>query len=112
MPMSMASLSSLLFVENAQDKWLTYSEHLDGAFCFACMLFGRRIGKNSSKLDKLFRSPLTTWSTATLRFIAHENSICDIDETAMLTMKEFWNSIEQRSVPIDQTLDNAKKGTC
>ena len=30
-------------------------------------------------------------------------------ETAMLTVKEFRNSIEQRSVPIDQTLDNAKK---
>ena len=90
-------------------KWLTYSEHLDGAFCLACVLFGRRIGKNSSKLDKLFRSPLTTWSTATLQFSAHENGGCDIHETAMLTMKEFRNSMEQRSVPIDQTLTNAKK---
>ena len=31
--------------------WLVYSQHLNGCFCLPCLLFGRRTGPNSSKLD-------------------------------------------------------------
>ena len=41
-------------------SWLTYSRVLDGAFCFSCVLFGRRIGSNAAKLDKLMKAPLLT----------------------------------------------------
>ena len=46
--------------------WLTYSKYLDGAFCLPCVFFfGVQCGRNSNKLDKLYKSPLTL--TVTLR---------------------------------------------
>ena len=48
--------------------WLAYSGVLDGSFCVPCVLFGRHIGLNSTKLNKLMKSPLTGWSAAVRRF--------------------------------------------
>lgn len=39
--------------------WLAYSKYLDGAFCLPCVLFGVQCGRNTNKLDKLYKSPLT-----------------------------------------------------
>ena len=41
--------------------WLAYSKYLDGAFCLPCVLFGVQCGRNSNKLDKLYKSPLTLY---------------------------------------------------
>ena len=51
--------------------WLVYSKYLDSAFCLPCLCFGIEFGKNGSKLDKLFRSPLTFWTTAMAKFKQH-----------------------------------------
>ena len=40
---------------------LAYSKYLDGAFCLPCVLFGVQCGRNSNKLDKLYKSPLTLY---------------------------------------------------
>lgn len=46
-------------------KWLVYSPKVDGAYCKECALFGAStIEKNSNKIDKLAKSPVTFWTTA------------------------------------------------
>ena len=47
----------LKFIENV----LAYSKYLDGAFCLPCVLFGVQCGRNSNKLGKLYKSPLTLY---------------------------------------------------
>ena len=51
--------------------WLAYSKYVDCAFCLPCVCFGMECGKNGSGLDKLFRSPLTFWTTAISRLQSH-----------------------------------------
>ena len=68
--------------------WLAYSSNVDGVFCLPCVLFGRRVGDNASKLDKLMRAPLVNWSSAIQRFTDHgQNS--EIHKTAVATMFKF-----------------------
>ena len=51
--------------------WLTYSKFLDCAFCLACVFFGVQCGRHSNKLDKLYKTPLTLWTSAMSRFTKH-----------------------------------------
>ena len=39
--------------------WLAYSKYLDCAFCLPCGFFGVQCGRNTNKLDKSYKSPLT-----------------------------------------------------
>ena len=39
--------------------WLAYSKYVDGAFCLPCVCFRVQCGRNTNKLDKLCKSPLT-----------------------------------------------------
>ena len=53
-------------------KWLVYSKYLDGCFCIACVLFGRRTEMhNSTKARHLYTEPLVTWSSAGNRLKNH-----------------------------------------
>ena len=47
------------------------SKCLDGAICLPCGCCVMECDKNGAKLDKLFRSPLTFWTTARGRFDSH-----------------------------------------
>ena len=85
----------------ANYPWLVYSKELDGAFCLTCVLFGHRIGQNSSKLDKLMSSPITNWSSANQKFKSHEAN-CEINKTALVTMQHFLNVMNNKMKPIDQ----------
>ena len=80
--------------------WLSYSKLLDGAFCLPCVLFGRRIGPNASKLDKLMKSPLTDWSCASTKSKEHSKS--EIHKTALLTMQKFVAVKKNEIRPINQ----------
>ena len=40
---------------------LAYSKYLDGAFCLPCLFVGVQCGRNSNKLDKLYKTPLTLY---------------------------------------------------
>ena len=55
---------AFIFVWFEKFHWLAYSKYLDGAFCLPCVLFGRATGHKIQKLDKLFKSPLTYWTSA------------------------------------------------
>ena len=51
--------------------WRAYSKFLDGAFCLPCVFFGVQCGRNSNKLDKLYKTPLKLWTSAMSRFTKH-----------------------------------------
>lgn len=55
-----------------QFPWLVYSAAQDGAFCRFCVLFGHLTGKNSDRLDKLYKSPLKNWVSASTKFKEHQ----------------------------------------
>ena len=82
-------------------SWLTYSRHLDAAFCLPCVLFGRRIGKNSLKLQRLVNSPFHDWSSAAKRFKEHEQA-SEIHKTSLLTMNIFLNVMKSKVKPVNQ----------
>lgn len=50
-------------------RWLAYSVFEDGAYCKVCAMFCE-----ASKADRLVKSPLTLWTTATEKFKKHEKS--------------------------------------
>ena len=80
--------------------WLVYSCKLDGAFCLPCVLFGRRIGPNSSKLQRLLSSPYTDWSGAITRFKQHEER-SEVHKTSLLTMNTFLNVMKEDIKPVN-----------
>ena len=47
-------------------SWLAYSKYIDGAFCLLCVMFGC-----GATVDKLMKSPITCWTSATSRFEKH-----------------------------------------
>ena len=49
--------------------WLSYSPFQDGVYCKYCALFS-----DSTKIDKLVKSPLHFWTTATQKFKKHSES--------------------------------------
>ena len=67
--------------------WLVYSRYLDGAFCLPCVLFARQCGRNSAKLDKLVKSPLTFWTTAFNRLSNHANGKCSTHNLSVIALK-------------------------
>lgn len=69
--------------------WLVYSRYLDGAFCLPCVLFARQCGRNSAKLDKLVKSPLTFWTTAFNR----------LSNTSRLTFVTPWAKSDWMDLP-------------
>ena len=76
------------------------------ALCLPCLCFGMECGKNGNKLNKLFKSPLTFWTTACSRFQSH--SVGNTDTThgnAVIAMADFMDNMTRRAVPINQQID-------
>ena len=86
--------------------WLAYSKFLDGAFCLPCVLFGVQCGRNSNKLDKLYKTPLTLWTSAMSRFTKHASGKCEMHNFSVIAMDNFLRNMRRESVPIDQQLNN------
>ncbi|XP_067029975.1 52 kDa repressor of the inhibitor of the protein kinase-like [Acropora muricata] len=86
--------------------WLAYSKFLDGAFCLPCVLFGVQCGRNSNKLDKLYKTPLTLWTSAMSRFTKHASGKCEMHTFSVLAMDNFVRNMTRESVPIDQQINN------
>ena len=85
--------------------WLVYEEMLDGALCLPCVLFGRRIGPNASKLDKLMKTPISDWSYACRKFKEHEAK-SEVHKTALLRMQTFTEVFENKIKPVTQINNN------
>ena len=86
--------------------WLVYSKHLDGAFCLPCVLFGRQTGHNGAKLDKLFKSPLTYWTSACSKSKDHEQKSL-MHHDSMLLLQQFKLVMERKCPSVDQLADSA-----
>ena len=80
--------------------WLAYSKYVDGAFCLPCVCFGMECGKNGSRLDKLFRSPLTFWTTAISRLQSHSCGKSETHNFFPVAMANFKDVMARRAVPI------------
>ena len=90
--------------------WLTYSPKVDGAFCINCVLFGAECmaTHNASKLQRLFKSPFTTWQVRPAKFREHcEKS--PIHQAATARAAVLRSHMEQKSAPIDVMLDDMKR---
>ena len=82
-----------------------YSKYLDGVFCLPCICFGIQSGKNAARLDKLFQSPLTFWTTAVTRFQNHSSGKCETHNFSVVAMANFMDVIARRIVAIDKQLN-------
>ncbi|XP_014352110.1 52 kDa repressor of the inhibitor of the protein kinase-like isoform X2 [Latimeria chalumnae] len=76
-----------------QFQWLAYSPKHDGAFCVYCVLFAKAAGKIYHKLDKLYRTPLTYWTSACYKMKEHDLS--PTHKAAVITGKAFREAMEQ-----------------
>ena len=83
-----------------QDIWMGLSQ-----FCLPCVLFARQCGRNSAKLDKLVKSPLTFWTTAFNRLSNHGNGKCSMHNLSVIAMNNFVRVMKQEVVPVDQQLN-------
>ena len=86
--------------------WLAYSKYFDGVFCLPCVCFGVEYERNVNKLDKLLKSPLTCWSSASVRFTKHSSGKCEMHNYAVNAMADFLRVMRGGAVPIDQQLNN------
>ena len=80
--------------------WLAYSTSQNGAYCKVCSLFC-----DSSKADKLVKSPLTFWTTATQKFKKHEKS--EVHKNASLLADNFLKVMKSKQKPISEQLNEA-----
>ena len=83
-------------------SWLVYSKYLDGAFCLPCAVFAKECGRDSNKLDKRVKSPLSFCTTAFQRLTSHSNGKCQTHNVSVVAMNNFIRSMRQEVVPIDQ----------
>ena len=79
--------------------WLAYSKFLDGAFCLPCVLFGVQCGRNSNKLDKLYKPPLTLLTSAMSCFTKHASGKCEMHTFSVLAMDNFFEKYDKRIRP-------------
>ena len=64
-----------------------------------CILFtvcflGVQCGWNTNKLDKLYKSPLTLWTSAISRFTKHASGKCEMHNLAVIAMGNFLRNMD------------------
>lgn len=82
-------------------SWLCCSPAYDGVFCLPCILF-----ENDSpfeRLDKLFKSPLSLWTSANCTFSAHEKK-SNRHEKSLTDFQLFKTSTQNRMQGVDKLL--------
>lgn len=91
-----------------EHNWLAYSPSHDGAYCKVCVLFGQESSsdKNASKLNKLVKTPLTLWTTASSKFKEHETK-SQVHKTASLKASNFLQVMRNETVSVGLQLNTA-----
>ncbi|XP_068704634.1 52 kDa repressor of the inhibitor of the protein kinase-like [Montipora foliosa] len=93
-----------------QFPWLVYSAAQDGAFCRFCVLFGHLTGKNSDRLDKLYKSPIKNWVSASTKFKEHQlNS--EFHKAAAGCAEDFLRVQEGKMLSISEQLSDIHRNT-
>ena len=90
--------------------WLAYSQKEDGAFCINCVLFGSQCKgeHNTSKLQRLFTSPLKAWKVASSKLREHVEK-SPLHKAATSCAAVLRSHMERKSEPVDVMLDEMKK---
>lgn len=81
-------------------RWLAYSAFEDGAYCKVCAMFCE-----TPKADRLVKSPLTFWMTATEKFRKHEKSEMHINSCVLAD--SFIKVMKSMQMPISEQLSSA-----
>jgi len=82
--------------------WLSYSEHLDGAYCMPCALFVQ----NRSSLGILVNRPFTKWHKKTETLTSHAK--CGYHITSLEAASSFLQAMENPQATIPPTFDSRK----
>ena len=88
--------------------WLACSKYLDGIFCIPCVFFGKKSGHADDKLTKLFKEPLTYWTSASGRLKDHEAN-SKVHKDTVLLMQPFKQRMERDIVSIDELANSVRK---
>ena len=97
------------FNPNWMDKhnWLVYSPSKDGVYCKVCAIFGAtESDQNSSKLDRLVKSPITFWTTACEKLYDHALKSA-VHKTATIKAENFVKIMKAEQSSIDTQLNTA-----
>ena len=87
--------------------WLAYSKYVDGAFCLPCVCFGVQCGRNTNKLDKMYKFPLfTLWTSAISRFTKHASGNCEMHNISVIVLENFRIIMRREGVTIDLQINN------
>ena len=89
-------------------SWLAYSAIENGAYCIPCVLFGRRDGHNSSKVERLYQVPFTDWSNAIRRFKDHESK-SPLHKAAVVDQSNFSTVMSNAQDDVTLQLNFARK---
>ena len=68
--------------------------------------FGVQCGRNTNKLGKLYKSPLTLWTSAISRVSKHASGKCEMHNFAVIAIETFLRNMRRETVPIDQQINN------
>ena len=79
------------FVKNwlKEFSWLAYSKLYDGPFCIPYVFFGLSTGHNCGKLNYLYKSPLTFWTSTHSKLKAHVSERCKMHHSVIAAMGNF-----------------------
>lgn len=87
-------------------KWLVYSPARDGVYCKYCSLFGATSKEiNYSKLDRLVKSPLTFWTSATNKLHEHDTKSA-VHRSATIIANEFLKTMKGQQKSVVEQLDS------
>ena len=88
-------------------NWLVYSPSKDVVYCKVCAIFGAtESDQNSSKLDRLVKSPITFWTTACEKLYDHALKSA-VHKTATIKAENFVKIMKAEQSSIDTQLNTA-----
>ena len=98
-------------------NWLVYLPSKDGAYCKVCALFGAtESDQNSSKLDRLVKSPITFWTIAceklndhALKSAVHKTATVKAENFAKIMRAEQSSTDTQLNTTVAQTIVKNKE---
>lgn len=87
--------------------WLVYSPAEDGVYCKVCSIFGGvSSDKNSSKIERLVKVPITFWTSASSKLKDHQMK-SGVHKSATLKAEEFYKVIKLKQKSIGEQLNSA-----
>ena len=99
-----------VFVKNWLNEftWLAYSKLYDGAFCIPCVFVGLSTGHNCGKLNSLYKSPQTFWTSAHSKLKARVSERCKMHQCCCSHGKLYVDKTRRSHCDQYQVISGAK----